>query len=46
VQRELALDEQHESLRQAERQWQFERRRYEQQIRDLASQLRTLPAAA
>ncbi len=46
VQRELALDEQQESFRRAETEWSASRRRYEQQIRELASQLRALPAAA
>lgn len=46
VQRELALDGEQERFRQAEHEWQAERRRYEQQIRDLTCQLRTLPAAA
>jgi hypothetical protein len=45
VERELALDAEQERQRQTQRQWQADRRAYEQQIRDLASQLRT-PAAA
>jgi hypothetical protein len=46
VQRELALDAEHERLRQLQQEWQANRRSYEQQIRDLTCQLRTLPAAA
>jgi hypothetical protein len=46
VQRELALDAQQEESRQAAQNWNADRRRYEQQIRDLTTQLRTLPAAA
>lgn len=46
VTRELALDQQQEQSRQSQQQWHAERRRYEQQIRDLTSQLRALPAAA
>jgi hypothetical protein len=46
VQRELTLDAEHERFRQLEQAWQTDRRRYEQQIRDLTCQLRTLPAAA
>ena len=46
VERELSLDAQQEEFRHAERQWQADRRRYEQQIRDLSTQLRTLPVAA
>jgi chromosome segregation ATPase len=46
VERELSLDAQQEEFRHAERQWQADRRRYEQQIRDLLTQLRTLPVAA
>jgi len=46
VQREMVLDSKDDSFRQAQHQWQSDRRRYEQQIRDLSSQLRTLPAAA
>ncbi len=46
VQRELALDAQQEEFRQAQQTWAADRRRYEQQIRDLTTQLRTLPAAA
>jgi hypothetical protein len=46
VKRELTLDEQQDNLRHAQQTWQADRRRYEQQIRDLASQLRSLPIAA
>ena len=46
VERELGLDAQQEEFRQAQQQWHADRRGYEQQIRDLTSQLRTLPAAA
>jgi len=46
VERELALDAQQEELRQMQQQWNADRRRYEQQIRDLASQHRPYPAAA
>lgn len=46
VERELALDGQQEAHHRAERQWQADRRSYEQQIRDLSTQLRTLPVAA
>src|SRR5262245_2904870 len=46
VQRELALDAQQEEFRQSAQNWNADRRRYEQQIRDLKAQLRTLPAAA
>jgi hypothetical protein len=46
VQRELTLDAQQEQLRQAQQQWNFDRRQYEQQIRDLTSQLRAQPVAA
>ena len=46
VGRERQFATQQEEFRQAQEQWQADRRRYEQQIRDLASQLRTLPAAA
>ena len=46
VQRELALDTQQDEFRQAQQAWQADRRRYEQQIRDLAAQLRPQPAAA
>jgi len=46
VQRELALDAQQEEFRQAAQNWNADRRRYEQQIRDLTAQLRTLPSAA
>jgi hypothetical protein len=46
VERELALDAQQEEFRQAQQSWTADRRRYEQQIRDLTMQLRTLPTAA
>jgi hypothetical protein len=46
VQRELALDSKEDGFRQDEHAWQSDRRRYEQQIRDLTHQLRALPAAA
>ena len=46
VQRELALDAQQDEFQQAEQRWNADRRRYEQQIRDLTSQLRSLPVAA
>jgi hypothetical protein len=46
VQRELALDDQQEQFRHAQCEWSTERRRYEQRIRELSGQLRTLPAAA
>ncbi|MDX1946067.1 MAG: hypothetical protein SFU86_11775 [Pirellulaceae bacterium] len=46
VERELELDREQERFRQAQHSWQAERRTYEQQIRDLASQLRQAPAAA
>lgn len=46
VERELQLDREQENLRQAQHAWQAERRGYEQHIRDLASQLRQVPAAA
>jgi chromosome segregation ATPase len=46
VERELGLDAQQDEFRRAERQWQADRRGYEQQIRDLTTQLRTLPTAA
>jgi len=46
VQRELALDTQQDEFHQAEQGWHTDRRRYEQQIRDLTSQLRSLPVAA
>jgi chromosome segregation ATPase len=45
VQRELTLDSQQEEFRQTEQRWNSDRRSYEQQIRDLTSQLRTLPIA-
>jgi hypothetical protein len=46
IERELALDAEQEKLRQAQQQWQAERRSHEQQIRDLTRQLRAVPAAA
>jgi chromosome segregation ATPase len=46
VERELALDTQQDELRQARHAWNAERRNYEQQIRDLGSQLRSQLAAA
>jgi hypothetical protein len=46
VERELSLDAQQEAHRRDEREWQAARRGYEQQIRDLTTQLRTLPVAA
>lgn len=46
VQRELALDAQQEEFRENEQRWNGERRRYEQQIRELTARLRSLPAAA
>lgn len=46
VERELALDSQQDAHRCAERQWQAARRGYEQQIRELMAQLRTVPMAA
>ena len=46
VERELALDAEQDAFRQAEHRWSTDRRRYEQQIRDLTGQLRTLPVAA
>lgn len=46
VERELALDSKEDAIRQSQHQWQSDRRRYEQQIRDLTSQLHSLPAAA
>ncbi|HZN34790.1 MAG TPA: hypothetical protein VFB80_13270, partial [Pirellulaceae bacterium] len=46
VRREAELDQQQERLRQAEQDWSAARRGYEQQIRDLTTQLRALPAAA
>jgi hypothetical protein len=45
VQRELALDADEEQHRQAQHAWQADRRRFEQQIRDLTSQLRSAAAA-
>jgi len=44
VQRELALDAGEEQRRQAQHAWQADRRRFEQQIRDLTAQLRTAAA--
>ena len=46
VERELSLDAQQDAHRQTEREWQAARRVYEQQIRDLSAQLRSLPLAA
>lgn len=46
VQRELTLDEQQEQHRRDAIDWSTARRRYEQQIRELTNQLRTLPVAA
>jgi hypothetical protein len=46
VNRELALDAKEDGFRQSHQAWQAERRRYEQKIRELSSQLRPLPAAA
>lgn len=46
VERELGLDALKDSFRRAEREWQAERRSYEQRIRDLTTQLRTLPVPA
>jgi len=46
VERELALDAERQRSGQLQQAWQTDRRRYEQQIRDLTCQLRTLPAAA
>lgn len=45
VQRELALDADEEQHRQAQHAWQADRRRLEQQIRDLTAQLRAAAAA-
>jgi hypothetical protein len=45
VQRELVLDAHQEEFRQAEQQWTADRRRYEQQIRNLSTRLSTMPAA-
>ena len=45
VQRELALDADEEQHRQAQHGWQSDRRRFEQQIRDLTAQLRSAAAA-
>ena len=42
----LTLDAQQQDFLQARRQWDGERRCYEQQIRDLTSQLRAEPLAA
>jgi hypothetical protein len=46
VQRELTIDAEQDAFRHAEQRWSADRRRYEQQIRDLSGQLRTLPVAA
>jgi hypothetical protein len=46
VERELALDADEEQHRQAQHAWQSDRRRFEQQIRDLTAQLRAAPAGA
>jgi hypothetical protein len=46
VQRELALDAQQEEFRTREQHWNDERRRYEQQIREMSARLRSLPVAA
>lgn len=46
VERELALDADEEQHRQAQHAWQSDRRRFEQQIRDLTAQLRAAPTAA
>lgn len=46
VQRELALDAQQEEFRETEQRWNGDRRRYEQQIRELSARLRSLPVAA
>jgi hypothetical protein len=43
VQRELALDADLEQHRQAQHAWQADRRRLEQQLRELTAQLRTVP---
>jgi hypothetical protein len=43
VERELALDADEEQHRQAQHAWQSDRRRFEQQIRDLTAQLRAVP---
>ena len=44
VERELALDHHEQQLTGAQRDWQADRRRYEQQIRELSGQLRTRAA--
>ena len=46
VERELALDAQQEEMREREQRWNSDRRRYEQQVRDLSARLRHLPIAA
>jgi hypothetical protein len=46
VQRELKLDQEQDAFKDRELAWNHDRRRYEQQIRDLTSRLRTLPQAA
>jgi hypothetical protein len=46
VERELTLDAQQQELLKTRHQWDCERRAYEQQIRELTSQLRAEPAAA
>ena len=46
VRREQELEQQQDTFRQARSEWQTERQAYEQQLRDLRAQLRTLPAAA
>ena len=46
INRELALDAKEDGFRHSQNAWQADRRRYEQQIRDLQNQLRALPAAA
>jgi hypothetical protein len=46
IRREQELEEQQEAFRQSRGEWQTERQTYEQQLRDLRAQLRSLPAAA
>jgi hypothetical protein len=46
VERELTLDAQQQGFLKARHQWDCERRSYQQQIRELTSQLRAEPAAA
>jgi hypothetical protein len=46
VERELALDAEEEQHRQSQHAWQADRRKFEQQIRELTAQLRSAPAAA